>query len=385
MIEIIFNYKNKDFKIEYNFPRKIKEIFEEFLDSQNLEKDDAFLIYKGEQVNLNTEMFIEEQFNLLKNKKKRIVFLVYKKAPLQIIFISTSKKIILKVKLSEKLQDVLNRMSLKARINLDNIFFLYNAESYTYEEFENKTVNDIITGKDKEDRLMSIALYDRRSKTIDSEDLPKSGKENIIMNDSDEDSDDSDDILKVNLLEGNEKNIAKKVINFANEKGFYIKNFFMLLIQFVLIIPSTIVGFKFKLNEKLIEADVSLIVKYIPFLVLVFFLSFIIACLSKYKKIRIMIIFHIFYPPFIIYYSFLFSSFVDSKYIIIGLSLVGIEIFSLFAIILFKIFELIYFSISSLLFSLIGLIFFSFFWIKSWFPILYISIFWLISNGYYIL
>ena len=271
MIEIIFNYKNKDFKIEYNFPRKIKEIFEEFLNSQNLEKDDAFLIYKGEQVNLNTEMFIEEQFNLLKNKKKRIVFLVYKKAPLQIIFISTSKKIILKVKLSEKLQDVLNRMSLKARINLDNIFFLYNAESYTYEEFENKTVNDIITGKDKEDRLMSIALYDRRSKTIDSEDLPKSGKENIIMNDSDEDSDDSDDILKVNLLEGNEKNIAKKVINFANEKGFYIKNFFMLLIQFVLIIPSTIVGFKFKLDEKLIEADVSLIVKYIPFLVLVFF------------------------------------------------------------------------------------------------------------------
>ena len=151
----------------------------------------------------------------------------------------------------------------------------------------NKTVNDIITGKDKNERLMSIALYDRRSKTIDSEDLPKSDKEGNIMNDCDEDSDDSDDILKVNLLEENGKNIAKKVINFPNEIGFYIKNFFILLIQFILIIPSTIVGFKFKLNEKLIEADVSLIIKYIPFLVLIFFLSFIIACLSKYKKNRI--------------------------------------------------------------------------------------------------
>ena len=40
--------------------------------------------------------------------------------------------------------------------------------------------------------------------------------------------------------------------------------------------------------------------------------------------------------------------------------------------------------INSLIFSLLGLIIFSVFWIKDIFSILYVSIFWLISNGYYI-
>ena len=97
-----------------------------------------------------------------------------------------------------------------------------------------------------------------------------------------------------------------------------------------------------------------------------------------------MIIFHIFYPIFIIYYSFLFSSFIDSKYIIIGLSLIGIELFSLLFNVLFALFELKYFLISSLLISFLGLIAFSVSWIKVWYPILFISIFWLVSNIYYI-
>ena len=91
-----------------------------------------------------------------------------------------------------------------------------------------------------------------------------------------------------------------------------------------------------------------------------------------------MIIFHIFYPPFIIYYSFLFSSFIDSKYIVIGLSLIGIEIFSLLFNIFLKKFETTFFLINSFIFSLLGLIIFSFFWIKYLLPILYISIFWIL-------
>ena len=97
-----------------------------------------------------------------------------------------------------------------------------------------------------------------------------------------------------------------------------------------------------------------------------------------------MIIFHIFYPPFIIYYSFLFSSFIDSKYIIIGLSLVGIEIFSLLLNIFLKQFETKHFFLFATCLSFIGLVFFSVLWIKSWFPILFVSLFWLLSNGIYI-
>ena len=48
------------------------------------------------------------------------------------------------------MENVLKRMSLKARINLDNIFYLYNTEKFTYEDFEYKTVNVIISNSDRQ-------------------------------------------------------------------------------------------------------------------------------------------------------------------------------------------------------------------------------------------
>ena len=192
----------------------------------------------------------------------------------------------------------------------------------------------------------------------------------------------------MNLLKRTKKNEFKrdnKVLKLPNKKNFYTKNFLILFIQYIVIIALTITGFKYKLNEKLIDADVSLSIKYIPFITLIFSLNIVIAFLSEFKASKIMIIFHIFYPAFIIYYSFLFSSFIDSKYIIIGLSLVGLELFSLLSNILFELYEIKYFLINSLLFSSSGFIIFSVFWIKYLFPILYISIFWLLSNGYYVL
>ena len=69
---------------------------------------------------------------------------------------------------------------------------------------------------------------------------------------------------------------------------------------------------------------------------------------------------------------------------IIGLSLIGLEIFSLAFNIILKNFEILHFILYSVFWSSLGLIFFSTFWIKSWFPILYISIFAIVSDGLYI-
>ena len=124
---------------------------------------------------------------------------------------------------------------------------------------------------------------------------------------------------------------------------FYLYNFIILSIQYFLIITITIVGFKYKFNEKIIETDVSLLIKYFIVIAFVSIFSIIIICLFEHKKSKALIIFHIFYPPFIIYYSFLFSSFIDSKYIIIGLNLIGIGIFSLLFNIFLKKFETKYF------------------------------------------
>ena len=79
------------------------------------------------------------------------------------------------------------------------------------------------------------------------------------------------------------------------------------------------------------------------------------------------------------------SEHIDSKYIIIGLIIVGAEILSLLLNMFFKKFKIQYFILFPSILSCIALLFISIFWLKSWFPILYVSIFWLVSNIIYIL
>ena len=109
-------------------------------------------------------------------------------------------------------------------------------------------------------------------------------------------------------------------------------------------------------------------------------------CVIVYEMITVnyLIIFFIFYPPFIIYYSLLLSEHIDSKYIIIGLIIVGAEILSLLLNMFFKKFKIQYFILFPSILSCIALLFISIFWLKSWFPILYVSIFLLVSNIIYL-
>ena len=172
--------------------------------------------------------------------------------------------------------------------------------------------------------------------------------------------------------------------NLQKQKYFYLKNFIILLIQFTLIFPLTVVGFQYKFNEILIESDVSLEDKYIPSSIVIFLSAIIIACLYQKKTLKCLITFHVIFPPFVIYYSFLFSSFIGPKYIIIGLSLIAIQIISMLFNIFLKKFEVKHFLLFSALLRVIGLVFFSIFWIQSWTSILYMSIFYIISNLIYI-
>ena len=175
-------------------------------------------------------------------------------------------------------------------------------------------------------------------------------------------------------------------IELMRKRDFYLNNFIILFIQIAVIITLTVIGFEYQFNEILIKADYSLEIKYIPILVFIFLLMFIFyACLFDYKISKITIIFHIFFPPFICYCSFMLSEYLDSKYIIIGLSLIGIEILSILINIFAKKYEILYISLSAVILSLIGLIFFSVFWIKSLYPIIFVSIFWIVSNGCYTL
>ena len=380
MLEIIFKYNNKNYIFDYTEPKKLKEILEEFAKNNSLDVNDIFLIYEGEKVNLNTELYIEEQFGLIKKKNvKRLEFLVLKETPFQIIFAYPKKRIIIKVNLNEKMKDILRRFAKEARILLNDIIFQYHNQKFTYENIGDKTANDILDSKiDRDDKLMTISLFNQRNDTIDSVKISVDLEEN---NKSINDEIDPDINFRENLLEGNIENLE----NINTKKRFYLKNLIILAIQYTLIISLSVVGFIYKLNEKLIEWDVSMEIKYTPFIAFIFLLALIIESLSDYKTKKFMIIFHILYPTFIIYYGFLLPEFIDSKYIIIGLSLIEIEILSLLFNIIFKKFEIKHFLLSTSLLSAIGLVFFSLFWIKTLYPVIYMLIFYILSNACYIL
>ena len=106
----------------------------------------------------------------------------------------------------------------------------------------------------------------------------------------------------------------------------------------------------------------------------------------EYKNKKCMIFFLVYYPIFAIYCSVILSFYLDIKYIIIRLSFIFAEILSLGIYInIFKKYRLLFFGISSSILSLIVLILFSLLLIKSLLPIVYVSIFWLITNAYFIL
>ena len=227
MIEIIFVYNNKEDNLGCKETKKLKEIFEEYAKEKNLDIKDIFLLYNGTKVNLETELFIEEQFNLLKIKtKKTLKFLVCKETPFQIIFMYPGKKFPLKVKLDEKMENVLKRYSSKARINLDNIHYQYQGELFSYEQIFDKTVNDMLdydkANIDKVSKLMSITLFDIRTKTIESIEIEED-KPGINNNEENKDSDDmEDDSNEEILLKGSKINQVNDLLvnNPHTEKRF---------------------------------------------------------------------------------------------------------------------------------------------------------------------
>ena len=188
------------------------------------------------------------------------------------------------------------------------------------------------------------------------------------------------------LIENRRSNELESLDPKFNEKKFYLNNFIILIIQYIVIIAAL---YTYKLTDKiLLEYKNSLIIYGFPSLIIFNSIMSIVIneCLKDYKNNKCVIIFLVFYPIFAIYCCFILSFYIDNIYIIIELTLIFAEILSLgIFIYIFKQYRLLFFGINSSLLSLIVLIIFSSLVIKSLVPIVYVSIFWLITNVYFIL
>ena len=89
MVGINFIYKNQETIIYYDQPTSVKNAFEEFSNRNQLNIDNLHFYHNNIKVNLNTDLFIEQQFDInnktkIGNNDKQILeILVFDKDPFQ--------------------------------------------------------------------------------------------------------------------------------------------------------------------------------------------------------------------------------------------------------------------------------------------------------------
>ena len=190
-------------------------------------------------------------------------------------------------------------------------------------ELGDKKVKDVMNKNDKKEKVMSIDVasndFDEQSINNDNDNIKEQEDKRVNIAGVD------NGILQ-NLVQNSVRQEYYEPLA-QEKKSFFIKNFMILGIQYALIILLAFLGFFFKINEILTKADFSQLVKFLPLFCIILVLSFIFDIfLKEYKNTKYMIILYIFYSICIIYYSFIISEYLDYKYIIVGLSLIGLEI-----------------------------------------------------------
>ena len=338
--------------------------------------DDTISLVCNEPINI-----INTNNNNIPPKKIHIFFNYYNNPPYP-----------LNVEKNEKIKDVFNRYAQENEKDINQLdFFFYKNENNLLKIDSNgeKTVLSLsnVSEKIKQEEIVINIIVKQKEERFDIINTntniinPTKKSQNLLNNRNIVDDDDDERII-IN----EEKRINKYIITL--KKRFYKKIFIPLFIQHSIILLAFIFGFYYDINEILINLDVHIIIKYAPVIsIIVIALSISVELFTREFDLRIVaIIFNIFYPPFIVYYGLLLSEYLDYKYFIMGSGLVLLVILSLgIHLLLFDNTRKIYMFLNSFILSLIGLIAFSYFWIKSLYPIIYVSSFWLGINLLFLL
>ena len=284
-----------------------------------------------------------------------------------------------------------NNNILNNNYNLNNINISNNYNFNNSNNFIEKNLNNYNLNNNKYDNFISNNLnnnfinnYNNNNDCIIDNNSNENNNQNMFNNEENE--------LDQPLIRNEEVPQGTcfkcSIRPYSEEKHFLAINFRVLTVQHVFILLFIFLGSFYKFNKELLKVPTSIsIIILILFLIMAFIFN---ELFQEYKNSRYMIIFYVIYPFLISYYCLLLSKFFDSMYIIIGSSLVLIEILSIaINLIFFKNYEiknkLIYYGISSSALSLIGLILFATLWIKLIIPSIFVSIFWILSNILYIL
>ena len=361
MIEIQFYYKEKKTTIRCNKVEYTKEVFQKFSSEAKLNFDNLLFIYEGEKINLDADLKVGVQFNLFEKPRKKVKILVFDDIPKDIYYINfiyNQKEETIKSSKNEKINTIYQKFVSKAGVDISEIYLLYNGGVINQNNLE-KTVNEFANNDDKQRKRMDLLVKNVVSRNPS---MASINENNSINNQNAHLSDNLIDIIN----NENHENPAPEINQIdIDTKKYYLKLFFILLIQYGLITFLVWLGFFLNINEIFIKNNNTMMWTFLPPIIVLFIMSIIDnTLLENYKKEKFLFIYHIFYGLFIIFNCFLLSKYIYKKYILCSLFLIILEItaMEIFAFI-FKTYKLYLFGISSFIFGLMSTVGF-YFWIK---------------------
>ena len=393
-IEFSFSKNNNIPPLNVKETFLVKDIFKKFEELTNLKQEEYNFIYNLKVLNANSqnnsdEICIEDNIldkhiidimNKFDKEEKAMTIMVtdntdsnseeesHSKDIIKVKFLHKPQDIVIESQKDDKMKDIFQLFLEQAKLpeqDFANIIFFYEGKGngISIEITEEKTLTKFVS---KSDISKKEVIFIPKRKIY----------KEVTLFDKNSYSNSYNDLNELFLVKMEESNPTNSLF-----KNFYLINFFIIAIQYFVIISVSAYLFFSKICGNLFTN-----ISVIPFIILfvVFFLSgfFINAIYNCEKGSKSLIFFIILYPALIIFLCLEISSVLEFKYIIIGLSIIFFENLSQgIYVIIFKKNELLFFIISSFVLSSIALIFFSIFWIKGLLQIIYVSIFYLGTIG----
>ena len=257
MIEINFKFKNKDNIIKCDVGRLFKDVCEEFALKAKVDLDYTFFIYNGEKINLAMNNYVGQQFNLGSEDNKQVELFVFQEIPFSVKFTYKGVDYVVGAKGNEKMKNIFEKFVKKTNINLSKVFFSYSGDVMI--DTEEKTLDQVITKLDRDDKGMSILVNDLERDSIHSVDNINNEKLYPLNNDDDNSINHDNNDYRINNDNNNNDNDSRVTLIHQipenNDISFFrklndMRPVYIILIQISIIILIVGVGGLLGWNER---------------------------------------------------------------------------------------------------------------------------------------
>ena len=245
----IFSYKESKIYIQCNIQDKMLDICRKFSTKICQDVDSKIYIYMGKVLNLDSTL--AQQLNVsLENSSgiKEILIIVYDNDKDSVLIKYNYEGEDRQVQL-KKGDNILKRISSLIKQPYEKINILYNGGEASEDDF-NKDFNQLANEQNKEDKTMSLLIFDR-SNTIDEKESEE--KENKEKGKNEE---------KDKKDEENKKKDKKYVVK--EVRKFLQKMYSILVIQYACILFFGLLGFYVGINDAFTQNLGSMLGTFIP-------------------------------------------------------------------------------------------------------------------------